>query len=515
VDWEKEMITVNEKEEIRRAHYIEGKSIRQIQREMGHHRETIRKALEGGEVPRYEQQALRPSPVLDRVKPVIDQWLAEDRDRPVKQRHTAKRIYERLTTEYAFTGAESTVRRYVGQRRKQLGTQVFIPLEYEPGKLAQVDFGEAQVIIAHEEVTAQLFCLRLGFSKMPFVTALPTQAQEAFLEGHVRAFEFLGAVPRVLVYDNPKVAVKRILEGRDREEQASFVAFRSHYLFESRFCTPRQGHEKGLVEGLVGYARRNWLVPVPEFATWDEFIVYLVAKCRAEGQRRLRGMELTIAEAFAQEQPLMLSLPARSYACCTVHPVQPDGFGLVRFQTNRYSVPADHAHEALWLRAFVHRVEIGNGRQTLAVHPRCYGREQDILNPMHYLTQLEQRPGAWEQAKPILEWQKRWPDVYNRYLAALRERLSTSQATKEFVRILRLHELYPEAVIAEALEQALAGHCFSADGVKQLVLRLIEPATPAGPLDLTQWPHLNEVQVSWPEVRQFDRLLAGQAGGAE
>ncbi len=193
--------------------------------------------------------------------------------------------------------------------------------------------------------------------------------------------------------------------------------------------------------------------------------------------------------------------------------VQPDDVGLVRFQTNRYSVPADHAHEALWLRAFVHRVEIGNGRKTLAVHPRCYGREQDILNAMHYLTVLEQRPGAWEQAKPILEWQKCWHEVYNRYLAALREHLSTSLATKEFVRVLRLHEVHPEALIAQALEQALTGHCFSADGAKQLILCLTEPAQPAGALDLTQWPHLNEGQVAWPELRQFDRLLAGQAGG--
>lgn len=505
------MITVNKKEEIRRAHYIEGKSIRQIQREMGYHRETIRKALEGGEVPRYALREPRPSPVLDPVKPIIEQWLAEDQDRPAKQRHTAKRIHERLTTEYAFTGAESTVRRYVGQRRKQMRSQVFVPLDYEPGKLGQVDFGEAQVIIAGEQITVQLFCLRMGFSKLPFVTALPTQAQEAFLEGHVRAFDFLGAVPRVLVYDNLKAAVKRILEGRNREEQTAFVAFRSHYLFESRFCTPRQGHEKGLVEGLVGYARRNWLVPIPAFATWDELNVYLADKCQGEGHRRLRGMETTIAEAFALERPALLSLPARPYACCTVHPVQPDGFGLVRFKTNRYSVPADHAHEALWLRAFVHRIEISNSRQTLAVHPRCYGREQDILNPLHYLPALEQRPGAWEQAKPILEWQKRWPEVYNRYLAALRERFSMSESTKEFVRILRLHERYPEALIAQALEQALVGHCFSADGVKQLILRMTESTQPARPLDLSQWPHLNAVRVSWPEVCQFDRLLSGGA----
>jgi transposase len=207
--------------------------------------------------------------VLEAVKAVIDHWLGEDRHKPPKQRHTAKRIHERLVQEYGFAGAESTVRRYVGQRRKEMRTQVFVPLVYEPGGIAQVDFGEAQVILAGELVTAQLFCLRLGYSKLPFVTALPSQAQEAFLEGHVRAFAFLGGVPHVLVYDNLKVAVKRILEGSSREEQTAFVAFRSHYLFESRFCNPAQAHEKGLVEGLVGYARRNWLVPTPAFASWE------------------------------------------------------------------------------------------------------------------------------------------------------------------------------------------------------------------------------------------------------
>jgi len=507
------MITVDKKEQIRCAHYIEGKSIRQIQRETGYHRETIRKALEDGEVPQYTLQEPRPSPMLDLVKAIIDRWLAEDQGKPPKQRHTAKHIYERLTNEYHFQGAESTVRGYVGQRRKQLHSQVFIPLEYEPGSVAQVDFGEAQVLIAGESVTAQLFCLRLGYSKQPFVTGLPTQAQEAFFEGHVRAFTFLGGVPRELVYDNLKAAVKRILEGRSREEQAAFIALRSHYLFGSRFCTPGQAHEKGLAEGLVGYSRRNWLVPVPEFATWEGFNAYLLEKCQAEGQRRLRGMEMTIGEAFALEQAHLLPLPSRPYPCCTMQPVQPNGFGLVTFQINRYSVPADHAHEALWLRAFVDRVEVTNGRQTLAVHPRCYGREQDILNPLHYLPLLEQRPGAWEQAKPIKEWQRRWPEVYDRYLAALRQHLPGPQATREFVRILRLHEDYPEVFIAQALEQALAGHCYSADGVKQLVLRLVEPAQPVALLDLTEAPHLRAVQVTWPEVSQFDRLLNNSKGG--
>jgi transposase len=502
------MITVDEKEQIRRAHYLEGMSIRQIQRALGYHRKTIRKALEGGEVPRYTKTAARSSPVLEQAKAVIDHWLQEDQDRPPKQRHTAKRIYDRLVAEYNFSGAESTVRRYVGQQRKRMHMQVFIPLEYEPGQTAQVDFGEAQVRLAGSEVTAQLFCLRLGYSKQPFATALPTQAQEAFLEGHVRAFQFLGGIPHQLVYDNLKTAVKRILEGNSREEQAAFVAFRSHYLFESRFCNVAQAHEKGLVEGLVGYARRNWLVPTPSFPSWEALNVYLLEKCRAEGGRQLRGMGVSVGEALAFERAHLLPLPARPYSCCTLQPVQPNGFGLVTFQTNRYSVPAEHTHEALWLRAFVERVEITNGQQVLAVHPRCYGREQDLLNPLHYLAVLEQRPGAWEQAKPIKEWRRHWPEIYDRYLDALRERLSAPQATKEFVRILRLHGSFSETLIAQALEQALAGYCFTADGVKQLVLRLAEPATATEPLAPGQIAHLTSIQVAWPALSQFDRLLS-------
>ena len=508
------MITVARKEELRRAFYVEGKSIRQIQRETGHHRRTIRKALEDGFIPEYHRQAPRACPVLDPVKAIIDRWLEEDLDRPAKQRHTAKRIYTRLRDEYGFQGAESTVRGYVGQHRRRVGAQVFIPLGYAPGQIAQVDFGEAQAIVAGEQRKVQMFCLRLGYSKQPFVMALPSQAQEAFFEGHVRAFAFLGGVPSTLVYDNLKVAVKRILEGRNREEQSAFVALRSHYLFESRFCTRQEAHEKGLVEGLVGYARRNWLVPVPEFATWDALNAYLLSKCQAEGQRRLRGMKETIGEALVQDRAAFLALPAQAYRCCVQHPVRANGFGLVSFKTNRYSVPADHAHERLWLRAFVDRVEISNGQQTLAVHPRCHGREQDILNPLHYLPLLEQRPGAWEQAKPIQEWQQRWPKAFDDYLAALRERLSTSQATREFVRVLRLHEEHPEALIAQGLEEALAAHCYTADGVKQIVMRLSEPTRDPAPLSEEQLPLADVQPVQWPEVGQFDRLLATVAGGA-
>jgi hypothetical protein len=185
----------------------------------------------------------------------------------------------------------------------------------------------------------------------------------------------------------------------------------------------------------------------------------------------------------------------------------------VTFQTNRYSVPAAHVHEALWLRAFVDQVEIGNGRDLLAVHARCYQREQDILDPLHYLPLLEQRPGAWEQAKPIQQWQQRWPAVFDLYLAALRERLPTPQATREFVRVLRLHEDYPESHIAQALQQALQEYCYSADGLRQILLRLAKPSAAVSPLQEHPLPVPDIAPVAWPAVSQFDRLLPALAGG--
>ncbi len=341
----KEMIIVEDKEEIRRAHYIHGKSIRQIHRETGHHRRTIRKALEDGMKPEYQRRKPQAQPVMAPVKIIIDQWLEKDKTQPPKQRHTAKRIHERLKTEYEFNGAESTVRHYVAQRRRELGNgnDVFIPLVYAPGHMAQVDFGAAEIIIAGEQLTAQIFCLRMCYSKQSFVMALPNQSQESFFEGHVRAFDFLGGVPGQLVYDNLKTAVNKVLKGRDREEQVSFVAFRSHYLFQSRFCTPAQAHEKGLVEGLVGYSRRNFLVPMPEEATWDDLNNYLWDKCKAEGPRRLRGMQETIGQALALEQHKLLPLPSKPFPCCRFQTLQANAFVLVTLHIYRYSVAAHNA----------------------------------------------------------------------------------------------------------------------------------------------------------------------------
>jgi hypothetical protein len=251
--------------------------------------------------------------------------------------------------------------------------------------------------------------------------ALPHQRQEAVFEGHKESFHFFGGVPRSIWYDRLTQAVKRSLLGRRAQEQESFTAFRSHYLFQSRFCNPGEGHEKGLVENLVGYARRNFLVPVPEAASFQELNALLRERCLAEAGRKLRGERQPIGALWEEERSRLLPLPRRDFPCCRTLPVKANGLSLVTFDTNRYSVPVDTGPEQLWLHAFVDRIQVTAGARVVAVHPRSYGREEDVLDPLHYLPLLRERPGALDHAKPLKQWT--WPPGLREYLEALRQRL--------------------------------------------------------------------------------------------
>lgn len=501
------MLDVEAKEQIRRAVLVEGKSQREVAKETGHSRNTVRKMLVDGTAPRYRQKRSRSSPVLGPYKALIDTWIAEDEQKPKKKRRTARRMYTLLSGEaYGYCGAESTLRAYVGRARKRLRKQVYLPLSYEPGEVGQVDFGEAEVIIAGERVTAQLLLVWLGYSSGTFMKAAPGQTQEVFLDGLASSFEFFGGVPRELWFDNLKVAVNKILKGTRREQQQAFVAFRSHYLFAAEFCNLQAGWEKGGVEGRVGYGRRNWLIPVLEFPTWEALNAYLSRQCEAEFDRRLRGRRETIGERLAEERQHFLPLPTHRYPCCATVPVQPNHLALVSYRTNRYSVPVEQAHEKLLLRAYPERIEIANHNQTLAVHPRCWGREQDVLDPQHYLSLLARRPRAFERAKPLAVWRQHWPEVFNTYWAALKAHHPDQRGTKIFIQVLQLCQDYPEAVLAEALHQARACHCYQVDGVRELVRRKLEPTRPV-PADLRAYPELAQVSVQPPDLLRFNQLL--------
>jgi transposase len=505
------MISVEKREQIRRAYFIENKTMRAIAKELHCSRDTIKKAIASPEGESYTLTKQRPAPVLGPYTARIDELLAESERMPRKQRYTGHKIYGLIKAD-GYTGSESGVRRYIGQRRREKRRpKVYLPLEFDPGRDAQGDWGEAVAIITGKRVIVQVFMLRLNYSRKLFARAYPTQKQECFLDAHVQAFHHFGGVPHRISYDNLKTAVVRILEGRNRQEQRTFVVFRSHYLFESHFCTPGKGNEKGGVESSVGFGRRNFMVPIPRVDSFAELNDLLLARCQADDRRTVAGQEQSIGEMWAQERPYLAPLPKRDFDCCVVRSVTLNGYSQVQFETNRYSVPADKARKNLVLKAYPFRVDVLDQEEVIASHPRCYERKQDVLDPLHYLPLLEERPGAFDHAKPIRRWRDTWPPVYETLLSHLREQWPEGRGVREFVRILKLHCEHPAEWVQQAIEQALEYGCPHADGVTLCLHQLTETEPLVLSLDLSDHPELLAVATEAPDLDCYDQLLARRA----
>jgi hypothetical protein len=349
------------------------------------------------------------------------------------------------------------------------------------------------------------------------VMAFPCQKRECFLAGHVAAFHYFGGVPPRLTYDNLKTAVKTILLGHERQEQAGFIVFRSHYLYDSHYCTPGAGHEKGRVEDGVGYARRNFMTPLLKADSFENLNEQLLRACRADDERRVDRQAQTIAEAWQAERPKLRSLPAIDFDCGRDVTVRLNGYSQVTVETNRYSVPTDQATTGLRVKLYPFRVEIyrPDKKEALAVHPRCYGQQQDILDPLHYLPLPAQRPGALNHAKPIRQWREAWPAVFERLLSELQRREPEGQGARQFIRVLQLHQQHPAELIERAVTQVLAYECVSADGV-ELCLRQLEHPEPAPvSLDLSGHPGLQTVGQQPLSLNRYNELLSGGQNGCQ
>jgi transposase len=505
------MIDVEKWESVRRGYYGEGKSVRALMRETGHSFRTIRRIIEGNEPGRYVLKAGRRAPVLGAYKAQIDEMVAANASLPRKQRYTASRIYQ-LVQAKGFAGAESTVRHYVSRvRKKQQAPPVYLPLSFEPGQDGQADWGEAEVMLKGECVTVQLFVMRLNYSRRIFVMAFPSQKQEAFFQGHVAAFHHFAGVPWRLTYDNLTTAVQKVLKGKARQEQSKFLAFRGQYLFDSHFCTPGEGHEKGGVEHSVGYVRRQYLVPRPVVTSFAELNAYLRERCVADDVRQVKGQAAAIGAMWQQEQPHLRPLPAYDYDCCRVVEAALTPYSQVIVETNRYSVPVAAACARLVVKLYPFQVEIYGADQAaaIAVHERCYAREQDIFDPLHYLPLVEQRPGAFDYATPLRQWRTTWPPVYETLLTHLRQQWPEGRGIREFVTILQLHQQHSMEQIAEAIRQALHHQCAHADGVQLCLNQQLTPALPAMTLDLQSRPQLLGIGEQVVNLAQYDALVGG------
>jgi len=505
------MIPVEDRARIRHAYYVEHKTIRQIARDQDVARQTVRKAVEAADPPPYQQRHPRPAPIFGPYQARIDQLLAENERLPRKQRYTSHKMFTTIQAE-GYRGSESRLRVYVGQQRRlHRRPPVFLPLEFDPGQDAQVDWGDAMAIMDGEQITFQLFVMRLCYSRRTFAMAFPTQRQEAFFAGHVHAFHHFQGVPHRLTYDNLTTAVKPLLVGRTRQEQRAFTVFRSHYLFDSHFCTPGQGHEKGGVEHGVGYVRRNFLVPLPVVESFEELNALLLHACLQDDQRQVHRQPTTIGTAWTAEQPALRPLPAHGFACCVTVNAALTPYSQVIFETNRYSVPVDRAVPQLVVKAYPFRLDILHQDQVLASHARCYERDQDLFDPLHYLPLLEQRPGAFEHAKPLRRWREGWPVSYTRLLHILREAHPDGRGVREFVQVLRLHLEHPASLVAQAITAALESGCPHLAGVRLCLYQLLHPAPTPPALDLTDQPRLVAVGAQPINLACYDQLLAGGA----
>ena len=492
---------------IRRACQVEGLSRREAASRFGVHRNTVRKILKFSVPPGYCRKEPAIKPKLSAFIGVIDGILEDDRKRPAKQRHTVKRIWERLKAEHGFTGGYTIVKGYV--RKRTLATkEVFVPLVHRPGN-AQADFGEALAVIGGVERKIHFCCVDLPHSDAGFVKAYPGETTEAFCDAHNAAFRFFGGVPRQLLYDNTKIAVARILGDGKRQKTRSFLELESHYLFESRFGRPGKGNDKGKVEGLVGYARRNFLVPVPRFPDFESLNRHLEAECVKRMGAKLRGHDETIGERFQRDLMAFLPLPEGPYDACEKVATRVSSLSLVRYRSNDYSVPVSYGHREVLVRGYVHEVVIACGAETIARHPRCYEREQAVMDPLHYLELIEKKTGSFDQAAPLEKWEL--PPDFGVLRRELEARMGKN-GIREYVQVLRLMEHFEQDLVRDAVREALRLGAAGFDAVKHLVLCRIEERPPKLNLDI--YPYLPRAQVETTKLSAYLGLLGASVTGS-
>ena len=490
--------------QVRRAVYVEGMSRREAARRFGIDPRTVAKMLAFSVPPGYRRSRPPARPKLDPFVGLIDRILEEDKGGSAKQRHTSKRIFERLRDEHGYAGGITIVKDYVHERR-QRQQEMFVPLRHEPGH-AQADFGEAWAVIGGVEQKIHFFAMDLPHSDAGFVQVYPAETTEAFCAGHTAAFHFFGKVPKSILYDNTKIAVARILGDGKRQRTRVFSELQSHYLFLDRFGRPGKGNDKGKVEGLVGLIRRNYLVPMPRAASYEALNAKLIDDCRRRLGDRLRGHAETIGERLVRDLASFQALPTTPYDACEKKGGRVSSLSLVRYRGTDYSVPIAYGHREVLIRGYVHEVVISCGAEIIARHARSYEREDFVFNPLHYLALLERKIGALDQAAPLAGWQL--PEEFTTLRRLLEARMG-KRGKREFVQVLRLLESFQPDDVLAGVREAIARGVIGFDAVKHLMLCRIERRPPR--LDLSVYPYLPRATVATTSARTYMGLLTGLA----
>ena len=485
---------------VRRFIFVEGRSRREAARVFGLSRDTIAKMCRYSVPPGYVRTKPPGKPKLGPFIPVIDAILAADVTAPPKQRHTAKRIYERLCLEHGFAGGYTVVKDYVRAARSR-ARETFVPLAHPPGH-AQVDFGEAIGVIGGVRQKLHVFFMDLPHSDAPFMKAYPAETTEAFLDGHVSAFAYFGGVPQSILYDNTKLAVAKICGDGKRERTSAFSGLVSHYLFRDRFGRPGKGNDKGKVENLVKNGRRRFLTPVPVATSFEALNARLEADCLSELDRKSGRHSETIGVRLEADLSAFRPLPPGSFEPCEKRTARVSSTAMVRYRMSDYSVPTAYGFRDIVVKGFVDQVIIFCGGEEIARHKRSYERGSFSCDPLHYLALIEQKPGSLDQARPLQGWAL--PEQFD-HLRRLLEARMGNRGKREFIQVLRLMEVFDEHLVAHAVSQAIKLGVPGFDAVKQLILCRIEKRPPR--LDLAAYPYLPKANVGATRAADYAALL--------
>jgi transposase len=498
-------------EQIRREYEFGAGTIAGVARKFGVHRRMVRQAL-ASPFPPDRKAPQRDRPALGTAIEFIDSILEADLQAPRKQRHTAHRIWVRIRQELADCAAsERTIRRYVARRKREIGLSgrdTHIPQVYGPAQEAQVDWYEAWVEMGGEQVKTQILSVRSMYSGAAFHVAYLRATQQALLEAHELAFHYFCGVFRLLRYDNLSAAVKKVLRGHRREETDRFIAFRSHWRFESAFCTVAEPQEKGGVEGEVGYFRRNHLAPVPKVADLAELNALLRAGCDEDLRRVVGDRRASVGELLAQERPALTALAPEGFEIAEESFARVDGKGCVQAKTNWYSTPLPPGTRVR-VRVLPASIEVWHEGRVVARHQRCYARQQRVLDLEHYLDVLERKPGALAGSQPLAQWraQGRWPESFDQIWQSFQKRLGQSEGTRAMVDLLQEGRRSGYARLREAVEEAIAYGCTDPSAVRYLMHAAALSRPVRETVDIGE---LARYERPLPTLTAYDELLEGR-----
>lgn len=508
------MLKVDDYARIRLAHR-DGMSIRQIARTYGHSRHKIRQVLnEPAPMPYSLAQPRAGRKLTEPFQLIIDEILTSDQSAPRKQRHTAKRIFDRLQVEHGFTAGYDCVRRYVKKQRRG-NRETFLPISIEAGQRAEADFGQIEIDFPEGRRTVSVLMITWAYSGAVFAIALPSEKVEAILHGTVQAMDFFGCVPKELWWDNPKTVATTILRGRNRELNSHYQSLASHYNFEPLFCLPARGNEKPHVEGRVKWLKRNWATPVPQVKDLDEFNAFLRRSCAQDFGRTISGKTGTIGERFEAEKQQALALPSISFDPCIGESRDVDKYQTVAWDGTRYSVPRRDAFSKVFVKARVDFIEVFRDGRLIASHERSYTKGEMILEPLHYLATLDRKPAYLDHTDVYKNW--RLPREFTELREQFEQRHGATTGSRQFIQVLQLLAAHPQSRVIQAIKSCEREGVTTAQRIifrcGELAQREEQRVCASDELtnrnaDTSSTKHSPGLHVPRPDLSQFDALLS-------